>query len=67
MALRDHLSCGSLVTLGGCGHLDDLEQGGVVARVGDCSWPPLSDWEGFLCLPQWGAKGNSSRLCVSLS
>jgi hypothetical protein len=29
-----------LVTLGGCRHLDGLEQlGGGPARVGDCSWP----------------------------
>jgi hypothetical protein len=38
-----------------------------VARVGDCSWPPPDDYEGFLCLPRWSAKRNSSGLCVSLS
>jgi hypothetical protein len=26
VALEDHLSCGILVTLGGCRHLDDLVQ-----------------------------------------
>jgi hypothetical protein len=29
-----------LITLGGCRHLDGLEQLGGVASVGDCSWPP---------------------------
>jgi hypothetical protein len=38
-----------------------------VARVDDCSWPPLGDCEGFLCLPQRSAKCNSSGLLVSLS
>jgi hypothetical protein len=38
-----------------------------VARVDDCSWPPPGDCEGFLCLPRWSAKGNSSGLRVSLS
>jgi hypothetical protein len=33
----------------------------VLARVGDYSWPPPSDCEGFLCL----SKGNSSGLCVA--
>jgi hypothetical protein len=37
-----------------------------MARVGDCSWPPLSDCEGFLCLFRWSAKGNSNKLHVSL-
>jgi hypothetical protein len=41
--------------------------GGVVARVGDCSWPPSHDCEGFLCLPRRSAKGNSNILHVSLS
>jgi hypothetical protein len=35
-----------------------------VARVGDYSWPPPSDCEGFLCLPRRSAKGNSSGLRV---
>jgi hypothetical protein len=31
-----------LITLGGCHHLDGLEQlGGGPARVGVCSWPAL--------------------------
>jgi hypothetical protein len=38
-----------------------------MARVGDCSWPPLSDYEGFLCLLWRSAKGNSNGLRVSLS
>jgi hypothetical protein len=38
-----------------------------VARVGDCSWPPPGDYEGFLCLLRRSAKGNSSELRVSLS
>jgi hypothetical protein len=38
-----------------------------MARVGDCSWSPLGDCEGFLCLPWLSAKGNSSGLHVSLS
>jgi hypothetical protein len=38
-----------------------------VARVGDCSWSPLGDCKGFLCLSQRSAKGNSSGLRVSLS
>jgi hypothetical protein len=35
-------------------------------RVGDCSWPPPGDCEGFLCLPRWSAKGNFSGLRMSL-
>jgi hypothetical protein len=32
--------CGILISLGGCRHLDGLEQlGGGPARVGDCLWP----------------------------
>jgi hypothetical protein len=38
-----------------------------VARVGDCSWSPPGDCEGFLCLPRRSAKGNSNTLRVSLS
>jgi hypothetical protein len=38
-----------------------------VARVGDCSWPPPGDCEGFLCLPRRSTKNNSSGLRVSLS
>jgi hypothetical protein len=38
-----------------------------VTRVGDCSWPPPGECEGFLCLPQQSTKGNSSGLRVSLS
>jgi hypothetical protein len=38
-----------------------------VARVGDYSWPPPNDCEGFLCLPWRSAKGNSSGLHVSLN
>ena len=34
VSLRD-----SLVTLGGCHHLDGRSSGGGLARVGDCSWP----------------------------
>ena len=30
----------SLVSLGGCHHLDGWSSGGGLARVGDCSWPP---------------------------
>ena len=40
---------------------------GALALVGDCSWPSSDDCEGFLCLPRWSAKGNSSGLHVSLS
>ena len=29
----------SLVTLGGCHHLDGWSSAGGLARVGDCSWP----------------------------
>ena len=29
----------SLVSLGGCHHLDGWSSGGGLARVGDCSWP----------------------------
>jgi hypothetical protein len=38
-----------------------------MARVSDCSWPPLGDCERFLCLPRWSAKGDSNTLRVSLS
>jgi hypothetical protein len=38
-----------------------------MARVGDCSWPPPDDCEGFLCLPWRNARGNSNTLCMSLS
>jgi hypothetical protein len=38
-----------------------------MAIVGNCSYPPLDDCEGFLCLPWRSAKGNSSGLRVSLS
>jgi hypothetical protein len=38
-----------------------------MARVGDCSWSPPDDCDGFLCLSRWSAKGNSSELRVSLS
>jgi hypothetical protein len=38
-----------------------------MARVGDCSWPPPGDCEGFLCLPRRSTKDNSSRLRMSLS
>jgi hypothetical protein len=39
-ALGELICCVFLVTLGGCRHLDGLEQLGGVASVGDCSWPP---------------------------
>jgi hypothetical protein len=38
-----------------------------MARVSDCSWPLPGDCERFLCLSGRSAKGNSSRLRVSLS
>jgi hypothetical protein len=41
-----------------------------VARVGDCSWPPPGDCEGFLCLPRRSVKGTlvdcSCHLATSL-
>jgi hypothetical protein len=41
-----------------------------VARVGDCSWPPPGDCEGFLCLPRRSVKGTlvdcSYHLATSL-
>ena len=33
------LCYGFLVSLGGCCHLDGLDSGGALARVGDCLWP----------------------------
>jgi len=67
VALEDRCACGVLVTLGGCRHLDDFEQRGALARVGDCSWLSLDDCEGFLCLLRWSSKGNFSKLLVLLS
>jgi hypothetical protein len=37
----------------------------VLVGVGDYSWPPPSDYEGFLCLPRQSARGNSSELLVA--
>jgi hypothetical protein len=39
VAHRDRCGCGVLVTLGGCHHLDGLEQRWGPTRVSDCSWP----------------------------
>ena len=49
----------SLVTLGGCHHLDGWSSGGGLARVGDCM--------GSCTFPGRVPKGNSSKLLVSLS
>jgi hypothetical protein len=39
VALGDRCGYGFLVTLGGCRHLDGLEQREGLARVDDCLWP----------------------------
>ena len=39
----DRFASGFLVTLGEYHHLAGLEDLGALARVGDCSWPPLVD------------------------
>jgi hypothetical protein len=36
-------------------------------KSGACSWPPPNDLWGVLCLPWQSAKGNSSKLLISLS
>jgi hypothetical protein len=67
VALGDHCGCGVLVTLGGCRHLDGLEQR---RSYGKSWWLFLatSRWLwGVLVSSQRSAKGNSSGLCVSLS
>jgi hypothetical protein len=59
--------CGILVSLGGCCHLDGLEQQRSCGKSGAYSWSPPDDLWGVLCLPRRSAKGNSSKLLVSLS
>ena len=40
--------------------------GGVLAKVGDCSWPPPDDLYGVLVPSPWEiTKGNSSGLLVA--
>ena len=41
----------SLVSLGGCHHLDGWSNGGGLARVGDCSWPSPVIVRGFVSSP----------------
>jgi hypothetical protein len=67
VALEDRCGCGVLVTLGGCHHLDGLEQRW---RSGTCWWlfvASSGDCEGSCTFPDGKPKGNSSRLLVSLS
>jgi hypothetical protein len=67
VALGDHLSCGILVTLGGCCHLDSLEQW----RSCDKSWwlfLATSRWLWGVLVPSLTERqSNSSGLRVSLS
>ena len=56
----------SLVSPGGCHHLDGWSSGEGSARVGDCSWPPLVIVRGVTFLGGV-PKGNSSKFLVSLS
>ena len=58
---------GSLVALGGCHHLDGLEQR---RRIGTSWWLFVAisgDCEGICTFPDGALKGNSSKLLVSLS
>jgi hypothetical protein len=67
VALGDHCGCGVLVTLGGCGHLDGLEQW---RSFGMCGWffmASSDDCDGSCTFPGEALKGNSSGLLVSLS
>ena len=41
----------SLITLGGCHHLDGWSSGEGSARVGDCSWPPSVIVRGIVTSP----------------
>jgi hypothetical protein len=61
------IGCGILVTFGGCCHLTAWRQRKSCGKSGACSWPPPGDLWGVLCLPRRSAKGNSSKLLVSLS
>jgi hypothetical protein len=67
VALGDSCGCGVLVTLGGCCHLDGLEQR---RSISTCWWLFVAgsgDCEGSYTFPGGEPKCNSSGLLVSLS
>ena len=51
MALGDRFAGGFFVTLGEYRHLVGLEELEALARVSDCSWPPLGDCKGCCAFP----------------
>jgi len=64
VALGDQFGCGFLINLGGCRHLDGLEQWMSICMS---SWPSPGNCEGSCTFPGEEPKGNSSGLLVSLS
>jgi hypothetical protein len=65
-AIGDRCGYGFLISLGGCHHLDGLEQRKSLARVGDYSWPSPGDCEGSCVFHNGALKSKFSGLLVSL-
>ena len=67
VALGDRCGCGFLVSLGGCCHLDGLEQRRSFGTYWWLFVASSGDYEGSCTFPGRESNGNSSGLLVSLS